>query len=127
MSYDADVDASRNVMRRVEVVEVDDTGPIQKVTVVGLADEYFELPLRGQPHGLTTVPQVGAVGYLFLGNGRPDQAFLMGLEHPDERPNERVEGESIMYAKKKQRVELDDNGDILMKSPEGIIHINPPE
>lgn len=124
MTYHADVHIGRGGMRRVEVVEVDDSGPIQKVTVMGLADEYYELPLRGQPHGLTTVPKVGAVGYLMLANGRPDQAFLMGLEHPDDRPTDRQPGESTLYASAEQRVDMDASGNTHIRTPNGVVFIN---
>lgn len=124
MAYYADTNIGRNVLRRVEVIEVDDSGPIQKITCVGLADEYFEFPLRGQGHGMTSNPKVGALGYVMMANGRPDQAFLMGLEHPDERPVERKPGESTMYASKKQRVHMDENGDADFNTPDGVLYIN---
>jgi len=124
MRYDDDFSS---VVRRVEVVKVDDRDGVQKVTVMGLADEYFELPYRGQGHGLTSVPKVGAVGYAFLANGRPDQAILMGLEHPDDRPKERQEGEAVMYATPGQKLEMDKDGNTIIKSAAGgIVHINPP-
>lgn len=128
MGYTADADSGRNAMRRVEVIEVDDSGPIMKVTVMGLADEIFELSLRGQPHGLTTVPVKGAIGYGFSPNGRPDQFFLMGLESEDNRKqfNGRTPGESTVYAKKGQEIYMKDNGDVDIKSPHGVVHINPP-
>jgi phage baseplate assembly protein V len=126
MSYNADIDIGRNVLRRVEVIEVDDSGPIQKVTVKGLADEIFELPLRGQPHGLTGVPKKGAIGYVMMANGRPDQAFLMGIEHEEDRPKEREPGESTMYATPGQQVHMDKNGNVVITSAGGgTVHINP--
>ncbi len=45
----------RNAMRRVKVVEVDDKDGVQKVTVQGLKGEYFKMPYRGQPHGMSSV------------------------------------------------------------------------
>lgn len=121
--YDDDFSS---VVRRVEVVKVDDSKPIQMVTVMGLADEYFELPYRGQGHGLTSVPKVGAIGYAFLVNGRPDQAMLFGLEHPDDRPKNLESGEATMYATPGQKVEMKSNGDVLIKSAGGAkIHLNP--
>lgn len=127
MSYAADPDIGRNTMRRVEVIEVDDSGPIQKVTVMGLADEIYELPLRGQPHGLTTVPKKGAIGYLFIANGRPDQAFLMGVEHEDDRSSfkDREAGESTFYGGAGQEVFHDKDGNTVIRSPNGTVHINP--
>ena len=128
MNYDADIDMGRNVLRRVEVVEVDDTGPIQKVIVMGLADEYFELPLRGQSHGYTGVPRKGAVGYVMMANGRPDQAFLMGLEHPDDRKTDLEPGEAKMYGAAQQEIHHDKDGNVLIRSAGGgIVHINPPD
>lgn len=115
--YEADGDIGRNVMRRVEVIAVDDSGPIQKVTVMGLADEVFDLPLRGQGHGLTTVPPVGSIGYVMMAGGRPDQAFLMGLEHPEQRPSGREPGESVMYATPGQKVIMDKDGNTDQTSP----------
>ncbi len=123
MRYD---DGLSGAMRRVEVVAVDDRDGVQKVRVMGLADEVFELPYRGQPHGLTSVPKVGAVGYLFLAQGRPDQAFLFGLEHPDDRPKERATGEVVMYGGAQQQVEHKANGDTIVRTPSGIFHVNPP-
>ncbi len=127
MSYNADVDIGRGVIRRVEVISVDDSEGIQKVRVQGLADEIFELPLRGQAHGMTSVPKVGAVGYAFLVGGRPDEAFLMGLEHPDDRPKNLASGESTMYATPGQKVEMKANGEVIIRSVNGQpVHINPP-
>lgn len=125
MTFFADRHIGRSAMRRVKVVEVKDTGTIQMVTVQGLKGEFFKFPYRGQPHGLTTVPTVGSVGYLFMASGRPDQAFLMGLEDPQLRPSGKAEGETWLYAKKGQTVELNDDGDLLIRSPSGVVHINP--
>ena len=118
-SYDQDRHIGRNSVRRVKVVKVDDSGPIQRVTVTGLADEEFELPLRGQGHGLSGVPPVGSVGYAYLANGRPDQAFIRGLEHPDYRPKDRAEGEVVIYAKAGQSIDMNENGDVNIKPKAG--------
>lgn len=112
-------------LRRIEVVEVDDTGEIQKVTVRGLADEYFEFPLRGQPAGLTGNPVEGAVGYVLMADGNPDSAFLLNLENPKKRPTDLKGGESKFYGDAGQSVYAKENGDIDISSPTGIVHINP--
>ncbi len=122
--FAADHHLGRNLMRRVEVIAVDDTGPIQMVTVKGLADEEYKLPLRGQGFGMTSVPPVGSLGYLYAANGRPDQAFLMGLEHPEHRPRDRKEGETVLYALLGTLIEMTDDGDVLIKTP-GTFHSNP--
>lgn len=121
MRYD---DGLSGAMRRVEVISVDDRDGVQKVRVMGLADEIFELPYRGQGHGLTGVPKVGAVGYMFLAQGRPDQAFLLNLEHPDDRVKNRQTGETVMYATPGQTVEMDAAGNTIVRTP-GVFHVNP--
>lgn len=128
MGYHADGDIGRNGMRRVKVVEVKDDGDIQTVTVSGLKGEFFKLSMRGQPHGVTGNPRVGSVGYLFMANGRPDQSFLMNLEHPEDRRKQKdlKPGESKLYGAKGQYVHHDEDGNIILKSVDGgIVHINP--
>jgi phage baseplate assembly protein V len=113
-------------MRRVEVIEVDDKGESQIVTMKGLADEVFKISMRGQAHGLTGVPRVGAIGHLFLAGGRPDQAFVLNLEHPDDRIKDKAEGETVTYGSKGQTITHDKEGNIILKSASGgIVHINP--
>lgn len=122
--WQADRHATRNVIRRVKVVEVDDKPEIQEVTVEGLADEEIKLGLRGQPHGLTGNPRKGAVGYLFAANGRPDEGFLYGLEHPEDRVKDAKEGESHQYAAKGQRMAILKNGNLQHHTPKGRLYIN---
>jgi phage gp45-like len=109
------------------VVKVDDSEDIPRVTVEGLDGEEWDLPLRGQPHGMTSVPKPGMVGYLYCANGRPDQAYLGTLEDPKKRKEfaDRKEGENTLYADKNQEIHMNENGDMLLKSPNGIVHINP--
>lgn len=125
MTFAADRHIGRSMVRRVEVVEVDDSGEIQTITVQGLDGEFFELPLRNQPHGLSGVPPVGSVGILTMVNGRPDMAQLSNLEHPDLRPKNYKPGETVGYGPTEQLVEMVENGDVYIKSPSGIVHINP--
>jgi len=127
MNFRADKHIPRNMCRRVEVVEVDDSGPIQTITVLGLADEYFTLPLRAQPFGLSGVPPVGSVGYLFAANGRLDQGFLLNMEHPSYRPRDLASGACRMYGQAGQSITQDEHGNTIIKpAPGGIVDINPP-
>lgn len=126
MSFDADVHIGRSMTRRVQVVAVDDSGPIQTITVIGLADEYFTLPLRGQPFGISGVPPVGSVGYLFAANGRLEQAFLLGMEHPDHRPRNLADGVTQLYGKAGQSLTQDAGGNTIIKpGAGGQVLINP--
>lgn len=97
MGYLGDVHIGRNQLRRVEVVAVEDTGKQQLVTVKGLEGEVMKLAYRGQYFGASGVPPVGSDGFALLVGGRPDQAILMGLEHPDHRPTGLGEGERVLY------------------------------
>jgi phage baseplate assembly protein V len=126
MTFRADTHIGRSVMRRVEVLEIDDTGPIQKLTVKGLEGEVFKVAMRGQPHGLTGVPTKGSIGYVYMANGRPDQSFFMAIEDPNLRPKNRQPGETIVYGKQGQKLEQDANGNTIVRSPNGTIHLNPP-
>ncbi len=124
--FEVDQHIGRNLARRVQVIAVDDSGPIQTITVIGLADEYFTLPLRAQPFGLSGVPPVGSVGYLFAANGRLDQAFLMGMEHPDFRPRDLASGACQMYGKAGQSITHDELGNTIIKAAPGkTVSINP--
>ena len=97
MTYAADRHIGRNVLRRVEVVEVDDTGPQQLVTVKGLPGELMLLPYRAQYFGASGNPPPGSDGLALLIGGRPDQAVLIGIEHQDHRPKNIGVGEKVLY------------------------------
>jgi phage gp45-like len=127
MSYQSDRDIPRNVHRRVRVIEVKDEGPDQFVTVQGLKNEVIKLAISGQDFGLAGVPPVGSVGYLFAGNGRLDQGFLMGMRHPDYRVKGQAEGETSLYGKEGNRVHMKASGAIeITAKPGQDVHINPP-
>lgn len=117
-SFYADMHAARGMMRRIEVLEVDDTGDSQIVTMQGLADEIFKISMRGQAHGLSGVPRKGAIGHLFLAGGRPDQAFVLNLEHPDDRIKGKDPGATSLYSSGGKNVEV--------HTGDGIFHVNPP-
>jgi hypothetical protein len=123
--FAADEHAGRSSVRRVEVIEVDDSGPIQRVTVKGLDGEVYKLAMRGQGFGLTGVPKVGYVGYLYGANGRPDQAYLGNLEDPNIRPKDRAEGETVIYGDKNQAMEMTEGGHVMWRTPDGVWHSNP--
>jgi phage gp45-like len=72
------------------------------------------------------VPTVGSIGYVYMANGRPDQAFLAALEDPNIRPKNREPGETVVYGKAGQTVLQDKDGNTIVRSPNGIVHINPP-
>lgn len=124
--FTADTHIGRNAIRRARVVESQDDGELQLVTFKGFAGEYFKLAVRAQDHGLSSHVPVGSVGTIFMGGGRPDQAFVIGFEHPDHRPKDLKEGESVMYDNKGQTMSMVEGPLSHMKSP-GKIVLEAPE
>lgn len=96
MFYEHD-DAIRNMLRRVTLVEVDDSGPQQKMVVRGLAGEELRGVVRVQPYGFTSNPPAGAEGLLVALGGRSDRAMLLGVEHPDFRQKSLGEKSTALY------------------------------
>jgi len=93
--FPGDMHIGRSVIRRVEVVEVDDTGTQQLITAKGLAGEQFKTAYRAQVHGSSGVPPAGSEGYVLFSQGRPDQAFVVGVEHKDHRPRGMAPGDKV--------------------------------
>lgn len=106
MSYFGDTDIGRNQLRRVEVLEIDDSGGQQVAIVQGLAGEVMKLAYRGQYFGATGVPPVGSDGFAMLVAGRPDQAVFIGIEHPDHRYRNLKPGEKAIYDAHGQVIKL---------------------
>ena len=102
--------AAKNQQRRIEVVEVDDSGDFMKITAIGLPGEIFEFSYHKQSHGFTAHPVKGAIGTAMLVNGKPDQAILMSMESDDIRPKNLKEGEVELYAQAGQTDHLKDDG-----------------
>lgn len=97
MSFYADKHSARNALRRVELDYIKDDEGIQRAIVKGYADETIKLAQRGQYFGLSSNPPPGSVGYASLVGGRPDQAMLMGVEHPAHRPTSQQPGDTVLY------------------------------
>lgn len=97
MSFDADKHSARLQVRRVELVETRDDGPLQRVTVMGYEGERIKLAHRVQMFGDSSHAPPGAHGLALFVNGRPDQTILLGLEHQDHRPKNMPVGERVLY------------------------------
>ncbi len=115
-AFQADEHIGRSAMRRITIEAIDDSGPIQMATVRGLDGETYRAPV-GQLFGLSSSPPIGSVGYAFMGNGRPDQAFLMGVEDPTLRPRDQADGSVRLYAKEGQFIGMGANGDLVISAP----------
>lgn len=80
---------------RGKIVSVDDSGDGQTVTVEGYRGERFSEVLRGQSHGFSSHPPVGAVGH-FLRLGSSDRLVAIGHETPS-RPRSIPPGAGVLY------------------------------
>lgn len=62
----------------------------------GLAGEAVEDALLMQPHGAASRPPAGSTGFAMVMPGRRTQMIVMGVEHPDHRPDI-GEGDGALY------------------------------
>lgn len=90
-------DALRGMARRVTVIEVDDSGPQQKLRVRGLAGEELKEVVRVQAYGLSNNPEPGSEGVLLALGGRSDRAMLLGVENPNKRQTNLPPGGTALY------------------------------
>lgn len=80
---------------RGRIKSVDDSGDSQSVTVDGFAGETFTKVLRAQPHGYSSNPPEGSVGY-FLRLGSSDRLVALGYETRG-RPRDLPSGVPALY------------------------------
>ena len=111
--FDEHDSAVRALLRRVSVVDVDDTGSQQRLTLNGLAGEQFKNVVRSQHYGFSSVPPAGGEGVILAQGGRADRAHVLGLEHGDFRPVKRNPGESVLYDNQGQEIYVSKNGVVI--------------
>jgi phage gp45-like len=109
--FDFERDVYRNMVFRMAIQKVlnQDGDPLQQVRASGYKGESMET-MRAQQHGLTSVPPVGSMGFGLCLNGRRENAFMIGCEHPNHRPTGLKSGESALYDDKGQKVHAQQNG-----------------
>ena len=113
MTYAADKHGSRNSLRRVTVMEVDDSKPQQTLYVKGMYEEEIKGAYRQQGFGVSSMPPVGSEGLAFTVAGRPDQILFLESEHKDHRPTNQEGGSNVLY---------DANGNKITMNGEGNTH-----
>lgn len=106
LTHDEINDAIRAMLRRASVVDVDDTGPQQLLTLTGLASEQPRKVVRSQPFGFSSVPPAGAEGLLLTQGGRADRCHFLNPEHPTYRPTKTQLGGTVIYDANGQAVSL---------------------
>jgi len=110
-----------------ELIEVSaDKGPYMLARAAADGDE-FDVRIHNQ-HGVASNPLKGSLILVNCPDGDLGKAVGMIEPPPADRIDQQKEGEvriKNLKSGKQQTVELDDDGNILMTSPNGIIHINP--
>lgn len=109
--FDFERDIYKNMIFRVELMKVlnDDGDKLQQIRASGYKGEELET-MRAQQHGLTSNPPEGSLGYGLNINGRRENAFLIGCEHPDHRPTGFKSGETALYDSTGQKIHHQQNG-----------------
>lgn len=110
----------QNMVFRAKIKQVlnGDKDSLQQVQISGYKGEELEI-LRAQTHGHTSVPPVDALGWAINIQGRRDLAMMLGAEHPDQRPNLFMPGESALYFDKTNKVHMQVHG-IRVASPNKV-------
>lgn len=80
---------------RGRIVAVDDSARGQTITVAGYRGERFTGVLRDQPHGLSSVPPLGSVGW-FERAGSSDRLRAIGYDSAA-RPVGSPPGSAVLY------------------------------
>lgn len=115
-----------NQMVRVVLDETDDSGRQQGLKTSGREREQLGSDkhriLRVQAYGLSGHAPKGSQGVVIAIGGNPDQAVLLGGEHPDHRPKDLGEGEVMLYSQFGQKIHLKANGDVDIDAP-GTVYI----
>lgn len=108
--FDWERDVYQNKLFRMELAEVlenDKAKASQKVKATGYADEELKV-IRLQPHGFTSWPKKGALGFGLSVQGRRDVALSLGFETPGLRkPHDFKEGGSQLYDAEGGHITLD--------------------
>lgn len=95
--YYADTDIGRMALHRGRIVETHDDGDIQLITATGMKGQRFTKVGRNQPFGFSSHAPPRSIGTFLAMNGRPDQVWALGFEHPQHRPRNLDPGFTAVY------------------------------
>jgi len=82
---------------RTELLETQDDGDQQTVTLFGVGGEELTRVHRVQPFGLSSHPPAGSHGIGVALHGQRDLVAVLGLEHPQYRPKATQLGGTVLY------------------------------
>lgn len=106
---------------RGRIVAVDDSKRGQTLTVEGYPGERFTGVLRDQPHGFSSVPPVGAVGW-FERVGSSDRLRAIGYDS-DKRPLSSPPGSAVLYDDKGNTIFAKGADGVTVRAKEGGIQV----
>lgn len=101
-----------NTAARCTVQMIDNGGGMQLVQIGVLDGETVDSAERYEPHGLTSVPDVGAEGVVIFPNGDRAHPLVVVVADRRYRPRDGEPGDVILYGKAGARVTMKANGDI---------------
>lgn len=104
---------------RFRLISVDDSGPFQKVTGRGEGGEILRDIYRPQTDGLTTVPEVGSLGWASFAGGSRERGIVQGLEKDGKRPTGQATGTKTLYGPDGQKLDLKPGGSINLTGGNG--------
>lgn len=108
------------------IEESQDSGPYKKVKMRSDGHEFPATVI--EPYGLQGSAIKGGMALVIPVNGDMGQAVVIPMPPPKDRVDGHKPGEARLHNHKHgQNVLLDDSGNVLVRSPNGIVHINPPE
>lgn len=84
-------------LERGTIVDVDDGGGHQIVTIEAGSRQRFTGVMRSQVHGLSSVPPIGAQGLLLYQDGNRELAAALGFEDVGLRPGGQAAGATVLY------------------------------
>ena len=103
-----------------------DKGPYKLMTVTSEDNEIEGMMF--DPSGSAAAPMTDGLVVIIPIAGDEGKHMFLAMPPPADRIDGLKEGEQhTKNHKRGQSVELNDAGDVVMKSPSGIVHINPPE
>ena len=98
--FDEHDDAIRTGLRRVRLIDSDDSQTQHRVRASGMKGEEVKNVVHAQPFGFFARPPAGAEGMALALGGRSDRLHVAHLEHPDHRPRGLPVGATAIYDNK---------------------------
>ena len=103
------------------VEAVDDSGDLQKMDVIGLAEERRKSVPRIQEFGFSSLPTPGAVAIALRLEGARSTSVIVATDDPRYRPKNLQPGEAMIYNAFGDYVKLKASGEIEIKASSKVL------